>query len=210
MLIKSLNGGIMNSQYVSLGGLVVILLLACILQMSGCDGTGQETQLGKKTGEPAMKLSLTSTTFADGEPIPRRYSGEGEDISVPLSISGVPAGVKELAMIVDDPDAPRPQPWVHWVIYKIPAGTNSLAEGIAKVGELAEPAGARQGKNTSDNIGYQGPMPPGGHGVHHYHFKLYALDIQLDLKAGADKQELLSAMAGHIVAETELIGTYER
>ncbi len=157
-----------------------------------------------------MKLTIQSSAFVHGEPIPRRYSGEGEDLSVPLSWSDIPEAAKELAMIVDDPDAPRPQPWVHWVIYKIPAEATGLAEGIPPDAELSTPAGALQGKNTAGSIGYHGPMPPPGHGVHHYHFKLYALDTQLDLKSGADKQALLSAMDGHIVGQGELIGTYQR
>jgi len=157
-----------------------------------------------------MKLTIQSLAFGQGEPIPRRYSGEGEELSVPLNWSGVGEGVKELALIVDDPDAPRAEPWVHWVIYKIPAEVSGLGEGIGAEAELSTPVGALQGKNTSGGIGYQGPMPPPGHGVHHYHFKLYALDTKLDLKSGADKQALLSAMEGHIVGQGELVGTYER
>ena len=157
-----------------------------------------------------MKLSIQSTAFGEGQPIPRLYSGEGKDVSPPLSWSGVPEGAKELAMIVDDPDAPRPEPWVHWVIYKIPVDAVGLAEAIPADAELSSPAGTLQGRNTSGDIGYHGPMPPPGHGVHHYHFKLYALDTQLELKAGADKQALLAAMEGHVVGQGELIGTYQR
>ena len=157
-----------------------------------------------------MTLTIQSSAFAQGQPIPPRYSGEGEDISPPLSWSDIPEAAKELAMIVDDPDAPRPQPWVHWVIYKIPPDAAGLAEGIPADAQLSTPAGAVQGKNTSGDIGYHGPMPPQGHGVHHYHFKLYALNAQVDLKPGADKQALLSAMEGHILAQGELVGTYQR
>ena len=113
-------------------------------------------------------------------------------------------------MIVDDPDAPTAQPWVHWVIYKIPPDAAGLAEGIPADAQLTSPAGALQGRNTSGDIGYHGPMPPPSHGVHHYHFKLYALNTQVDLKPGADKQALLSAMEGHILAQGELVGTYQR
>ncbi len=157
-----------------------------------------------------MTLTIQSSAFADGEPIPRRYSGEGQDISPPLSWSDIPEAAKELAMIVDDPDAPRPQPWVHWVIYKIPLEAAGLAEGIPADAELSSPAGALQGRNTSGDIGYHGPMPPPGHGLHHYYFKLYALDTQLSLKSDADKQALLSAMEGHILAQGELVGSYQR
>ena len=157
-----------------------------------------------------MTLTIQSSAFTQGQAIPRRYSGEGEDMSVPLSFSGIGEDVKELALIVDDPDAPTPQPWVHWVIYKIPPDVAGLAEGIAADAQLSSPAGALQGRNTSGDIGYHGPMPPPGHGVHHYYFKLYALDTQLGLKAGADKQALLAAMEGHILAQGELLGTYQR
>ena len=157
-----------------------------------------------------MTLTIQSSAFAQGQPIPRRYSGQGEDISPPLSFSGIGEGAKELAMIFDDPDAPRPETWVHWVIYKIPPDAAGLAEDIPANAQLSSPAGALQGKNTSGDIGYHGPMPPPGHGVHHYHFKLYALDTQLDLKAGADKQALLAAMEGHILGRGELVGTYQR
>ena len=157
-----------------------------------------------------MELKIESTAFSAGQAIPRQYSGEGKDISPPLNWRGVSEGVKELAMIVDDPDAPTAKPWVHWVIYKMPVGAGGLSEGMATTTELSSPAGARQGTNTAGKIGYHGPMPPPGHGVHHYHFKLYALDVELDLKAGADKEELLTAMSGHIVAQAELIGTYQR
>ena len=105
--------------------------------------------------------------------------------------------------IVDDPDAPVAEPWVHWVIYKIPGNATGLEDG-------AIPAGALEGKNTFGNMGYGGPAPPRGHGVHHYHFKLYALDAPLQLKAGLDKKALLAEMAGHILGQGELIGTYER
>jgi len=157
-----------------------------------------------------MGIKLESTAFAAGQRIPRLYSGEGKDISPALRWSGVPEGTKELAMIMDDPDAPRPEPWVHWVIYKILPQTRELAEGIETKAELSNPAGALQGKNTAGGTGYQGPMPPPGHGVHHYHFKLYALDTKLRLPAGADKKTLLAAMKGHILEQTELVGTYQR
>jgi Raf kinase inhibitor-like YbhB/YbcL family protein len=110
---------------------------------------------------------------------------------------------------MDDPDAPR-QTWVHWVLYKLPASTTKLAEGIAKTATLSDPPGARQGTNSSSAIGYMGPMPPPGHGTHHYHFKVYALSKAVTLPTGATKQQLLDAMRGQIMAEGELVGTYSR
>ena len=147
-------------------------------------------------------LTVKSTAFENGKPIPSKYTGEGVNVSPPLSWSAVPKEAVELALICDDPDAPRAQPWVHWVLYKLPADVTSLAEGNA--------GGAVEGKNDSGTSGYSGPMPPKGHGVHHYHFKLYALDARINLPAGATKDQLLKAIGDHYIAKGELIGTYER
>jgi Raf kinase inhibitor-like YbhB/YbcL family protein len=157
-----------------------------------------------------MSLIVRSTAFASGKPIPRRHSGDGEDLSPPLSWSEVPASAQELALIVDDPDAPTDEPWVHWVIYKIPVTTEGLAEGVPPVAHPGYPPTAVQGKNSWGSVGYRGPAPPKGHGVHRYFFKLYALAKALDLAEGLDKPSLLKAMKGHIVAEGELMGTFER
>jgi Raf kinase inhibitor-like YbhB/YbcL family protein len=160
-------------------------------------------------GETSM-FHLESTAFANGQRIPKDYSGEGKDISPPLAWANMPHGTKELSLIVDDPDAPRPEPWVHWVIYRIPASATSLNEGIAQGKEVKHPAGALQGKNTGGKTGYSGPMPPPGHGVHRYFFRLYALDAHMPEEAGADKTHLLAAMKPHTLAVAELMGTYER
>lgn len=155
-------------------------------------------------------FNLTSTAFGQNETIPRKYTGDGDDISPPLAWSGVPDGTKQLALIVDDPAAPRPEPWVHWVLYSIPAELNKLPERITPSAHVSEPAGMLQGRNSWGKIGYGGPAPPKGHGLHHYHFKLRALDMPLNLDPGETKQALLEAMQGHILAEAELIGTYQR
>ena len=158
-----------------------------------------------------MPITLTSTAFDAGQTIPKPQTGDGEDISPQLRWSDLPGGMKELALIVDDPDAPRAEPWVHWVIYNIPATESGLPEHVPNSPTLSSaPAGANQGKNSWGTIGYRGPASPPGHGVHHYHFKLYALDASLPLEPGLTKKELLKAMAGHILAEGELIGTYQR
>ena len=169
------------------------------------------TQAATQPAEGAdMKLTVKSTAFAEGQVIPKKYTGEGQDVSPPLSWSGLPAETKELALICDDPDAPRAEPWVHWVIYKIPAAAAGLPENVARTEKVREPAGALQGKNSWGKIGYGGPMPPPGHGVHHYHFKLYALDAALEVPGGLTKDELVKRMKGHVLAEGELIGTYRR
>lgn len=156
-----------------------------------------------------MKSIIVETpAFSMNGTIPRKYTGEGQDISPPLVWSPLPHGTKEIALIVDDPDAPQPQPWVHWVLYGIPVDTNSLPEGISQSSPV--PEGMMQGTSSWDRIGYNGPLPPPGHGLHHYYFKLYALDAQLNLDPGLTKDALLEAILGHVIGEGELIGTYQR
>jgi Raf kinase inhibitor-like YbhB/YbcL family protein len=190
------------------GGLLLWLAAGGCRQPSSPDAA----RLPDSAGGSMMSLQVTSTAFDAGAPIPRKHTGEGEDLSPPLAWSGVPDGAVELALIMDDPDAPRPEPWVHWVLAKIPADATGLPEGVPRVERPDVPRGAIQGVNswTSDRIGYRGPMPPEGHGTHHYHFMLYALDRALDVSSGVTKEDLLGGMAGHILAQGELIGTYER
>ena len=157
-----------------------------------------------------MSITVSSPAFSHNEPIPQKHTGDGEDVSPLLAWSGVPDGTREIALIMDDPDAPTPEPWVHWVIYKIPPTATQLREAVAETEMLANPDGAVQGKNSWATIGYRGPAPPPAHGVHHYHFKLYALDEALDLRPGLEKKQLLSRMDGHIIGQGELIGTYQR
>ncbi len=163
-------------------------------------------------------MKLQSTAFAHGAPIPTKYTGEGLNVSPPLTWTGIPLGTKSFVLICDDPDAPSrsrpaPQPWVHWVMYNIPPSVESLPERVARDVRPKVPLAASQGINSwpSDNVGYLGPMPPPGSGPHRYFFKLYALDTGLSLNAqDATKSVVLDAMKGHILAVAELIGTYER
>lgn len=157
-----------------------------------------------------MAITVTSTAFKANGPIPKQYTGEGKDVSPPLAWSGVPKAAKQLALICDDPDAPRAEPWVHWVIYQLPPDTTGLPEGVPQKEDLDDPKGARQGLSDFKKVGYNGPMPPPGHGTHHYHFRVYALDVELALPAKQTKKQLLDAMKGHVLAQGELVGTYER
>lgn len=160
-----------------------------------------------------MAMQLRSSGFLMGEPIPRRFTGDGEDRSPPLEWDHVPAATQEFALICDDPDAPTSEPWVHWVLYKIPAEVRQLPEGVPGDRRLKTPPGAIQGRNSwtsGQTFGYRGPEPPRGHGTHHYHFNLYALDTQLPERHDIDKQSLLEILQGHILATAELIGIYER
>lgn len=156
-----------------------------------------------------MFLTLRSPEFENGEPIPQRYTCEGDDISPRLEWSRVPAGTKSLALIVDDPDAPDPSApkrvWVHWVLYDIPADTPSLPAGI---GGRDLPAGCREGMNDWKKLGYGGPCPPIGR--HRYFFRLYALDHVLGDLKHPTKARLLQAMEGHVLAKAELVGTYKK
>lgn len=203
-------------------------ILFAVLLYAGCsdsaidrtndDRSRSERQHNPKlTENPAMKI--TSTAFDQGAAIPAKYTGVGQDISPPLAWSDVPEGTESFALIGDDPDAPsrakpRPEgPWVHWVIYNIPADVTELSEAVPRKADLVRPAGAHQGKNDfgSDNVGFRGPMPPKGSGPHRYYFKIYALDQQLNLASkDANKKSLLAAMKGHILAEGQLMGTFER
>jgi Raf kinase inhibitor-like YbhB/YbcL family protein len=158
-----------------------------------------------------MPPILNSEAFGPGSTIPRRHTADGEDLSPPLGWTNLPPETRELALIVDDPDAPSQQPWVHWVISKIRPTESGIAEGVHLKPTPSFPSGAVQGKNSWGTIGYRGPAPPRGHGVHRYVFRLYALDAALTgLPAGLDKQALLKSMQGHVLAIAELIGTYER
>jgi hypothetical protein len=151
-------------------------------------------------------MKLTSVAWMEGKPIPVKYTCDGADVSPPLAWSDAPAGTRSFALICDDPDAPAGT-WVHWVIYGLPATATALSEGIATTETL--PDGAKQGVNDFRRTGYGGPCPPPG-APHRYYFKLYALDATPALKSRATKVELLRAMAGHILAEARLMGTYQR
>jgi Raf kinase inhibitor-like YbhB/YbcL family protein len=164
------------------------------------------------TGEPKMSITVTSPAFADNQPIPRKYTGDGQDISPPMAWSGVPTQTRELALVCDDPDAPTAQPWVHWVLYKIPPDATGLDENIAPKPRAEAPAGALQGRNSwtsGRTIGYRGPAPPPGK-THRYRFHVYALDAPLDVKPQLDKPALLRAIERHVLAEGVLTGTYRR
>ena len=159
-----------------------------------------------KKENAAMTIELTSPAFAEGELIPAKHTCDGEDASPPLNWTGVPGAAKSLALICDDPDAPMGT-WVHWVIYGLPPMVADLAENVPTTETLAN--GARQGINDFNRIGYGGPCPPSGR-PHRYFFKLYALDAEIPLKARATKKDLLRAMEGHILAEGQLMGKYQR
>lgn len=144
-------------------------------------------------------MKLTSSVFQNGESIPKKYTGEGADVSPPLTISDVPSMTKSIALIVDDPDAPMGT-FVHWLAWNIPLSHLELPEGASV---------PNQGKNDFGHVEYGGPMPPSGQ-EHRYFFKAYALDTNLDLRNGSSKRELLHAIENHILGQAEYIGIYRR
>ncbi len=149
-------------------------------------------------------MTLSTTAFRNNAAIPERFSCQGEDISPSLAWSSAPEETKSFALLLEDPDAPR-GPYIHWVIYNIPAGEHGLAENIAKRDPL--PNGTRQGINSAGQLGYSGPCPPPGK-AHRYYFRLYALDTEINIPGEATRDKLESAMQGHILAEGEIMGTF--
>jgi len=176
---------------------VLFVTLTLIYPVTG------ETEKGDR---PMMRLEITSSAFGPNGLIPKKYTCDAEDLSVPLRWSDPPVTTKSLALISDDPDAPMGT-WVHWVLYDLPAETRELKEGLSTAEIL--PNGAKQGMTDFKRVGYGGPCPPPGP-FHRYFFKLYALDTQLNLPPRNTKAQLLKAMEGHILAEGELIGRYRR
>lgn len=156
-----------------------------------------------------MSLTLSSTAFKHGGTIPKKYTCQGEDISPPLSWTNVPAEAKSLALIIDDPDAPDPNAprmtWVHWLLYNIPVTVSGLAEHMSAA---KLPPGTQEGMNDWHRTGYGGPCPPIGR--HRYFHKLYVLDALLPDLHKPDKSKLEKAMQGHIIAQAELIGIYQK
>jgi hypothetical protein len=156
-------------------------------------------------GGTASAFELKSQVFKAEGAIPSKYTCQGNDISPPISWTGAPPNAGSYALICDDPDAPMGT-WVHWVYYDIPPSVHSLPEGISS---HAKPSpGGTHGRNSFGKLGYGGPCPPSG--THRYFFKLYALDKVLGLNSGISKENLLKAMEGHILGQTELMGTYKK
>jgi len=177
------------------------ILIAAVLSMvilSGCAKGGADRV--KET------ITISSPAFKDGETIPVKYTGFGEDVSIPLNWKNIPNGAKSIAILMDDPDAPIGT-FTHWIIFNIPVSTTRLPEGVPQVPEL--PDGSKQGRNDFGRIGYNGPMPPAGK-VHHYIITIFALDTVLNLPAGINAKTFHRALQGHILAEGKLVGLYKR
>src|SRR4030042_3491445 len=187
------------------GLLFLSLLLITSLTIGGCaiPATPEASPVASNTG-----FAITSSAFAEGAEIPVKYSCDGENVAPPLDWNQVPAGTASFALIMDNPDAGN---YTHWVIFNLPLDARGLPEAVPKDERLTN--GALQGKIASGGIGYPvgyfGPCPFKG-SSHHYRFTLYALDTSLDLAAGTSKEQVLQAMEGHILAQSQLIGIYQR
>jgi Raf kinase inhibitor-like YbhB/YbcL family protein len=178
---------------------VVVVGLAAAMCVAACGGAsvGRPVHTALSLSEGG-DMELTSDAFRHETRIPSKYTCDGDDVSPPLAISGVPDGTETLALIVDDPDAPSGT-WDHWIAYDIPV-SETIPEGVATLGS--------PGRNSWGRSGYGGPCPPSG--THRYFFTVYALDVTLGLEAGAKKQALLEALEGHVLAEATLLGRYSR
>ncbi|HLV20474.1 MAG TPA: YbhB/YbcL family Raf kinase inhibitor-like protein [Polyangiaceae bacterium] len=158
---------------------------------------------------PAVeRIPLESSAFQDGGPLPERLTNaEGRNLSPDLRWSAVPAGTQELLLLCEDPDIPMRLPFVHWLLYRIPAHVRELPEGI---GRETHPLNAVSGRNSARKIGYLGPHPPPGHGTHHYTFQLFALDTPIRIDGVATRDDVVKAMEGHVLGVGTLVGTYSR
>ena len=194
-----------------------------VLSAAGCTQANDVDAVAQAAAEPATladetvaddmpELIVTSEALEAGKPIPVEFTGDGADLSPPLAWAGAPEGTKSFALICDDPDAPTPKPWVHWVIYGIPGELTELPGGVAKEPTLTQPEnlrGAMQGTNGWGQVGYRGPAPPPGK-PHRYYFTVYALDEALPLEPELNKEALLAAIEGHVLATGQFMGTYQR
>jgi Raf kinase inhibitor-like YbhB/YbcL family protein len=190
------------SQGSSVGQMASLLMILCLLAMSmvGCSSGEQLPEEGE------MVLPVLSPAFQDGTRIPVKYTCQGQDVSVPLTWSDSPSGTDSFALILDDADAPGGV-FTHWILFNIPSDSRELPEAVPAQAQL--PSGALQGKNDFGRLGYSGPCPPTGPS-HQYRFTVYALDQPLNLKAGASRKQVVDSMKGHILAQGQLTGTYQR
>jgi Raf kinase inhibitor-like YbhB/YbcL family protein len=179
------------------------ICVAAALLLASCtspSGSGDAEELAEQS--LAAVITVSSPAFADAAPIPREFSCDGDDVSPPLSWDGVPDDAVELALVVDDPEAPRGT-YVHWVLFGLDPAVSGLGEGEV-------PTGARQARNSGGDVGYKGPCPPHGDDAHHYRLTVYALGDRLGAANGAATGEVLSAVSDTAIAKGALTGTFDR
>lgn len=193
----------LHSQPVRTAHKIAFALAFCIA--SGCLW-GASAVVMQPPPQSNKQMQLTSAAFKNNESIPPQYTCEGKNISPPLAWTGAPPGTRSFVLIVDDPDAPHGV-WTHWVVFDLPADATELAEDTPKSPSIT--GNAKQGTNDFKQVGYGGPCPPPGK-PHRYFFKLYALDTMLNLKPGSSKNQVEAALAQHVLARGQLVGTYQR
>jgi Raf kinase inhibitor-like YbhB/YbcL family protein len=184
---------------------LVALVVPLVFAVAGCGGDDDEAL---PTGAAAAGFRFAESGVAEGAVVDRRYTCDGEDVSPALAWEGVPEGTVELALVVEDPDAPGGT-FTHWLAYGIDPAETALPEGVPEGGMVAGPPSLSQGTNDFGAVGYGGPCPPGGE-THRYVFRLLALDQSLDLADAASRDDFLAAVEGHVLAEVQLTGTYAR
>ena len=187
-----------HASFVLLGAAIPIVAFSLLLAANGLSDS--------IPGGPSMTLTISSSSFRNGGTIPKKYTCDAADVSPHLAWTEPPAATKTFALLVDDPDAPVGN-WNHWTMWNLPPSLRGLAEGVSKEARL--PDGTEQGRNDFRKTGYNGPCPPPGK-PHHYVFKLFALDASLGLKSGSGNKDLEAVMKGHILAQSEWMGTYGR
>lgn len=177
------------------------------MRVQAARGVGVPLAMARPETRTERTLQVTSRAFADGAPIPQRHSEYADGVSLPLAWTAVPEA-RSYVIVMEDPDARPITPFVHWVAWNIPAGTTSLPEGLHEIERLTAPDGLMQGRTSRGAPGYFGPRPPVGDPPHRYHIQVLALDRELDLPAGSDRDAVLAAARGHVIAKGELVGTY--
>jgi Raf kinase inhibitor-like YbhB/YbcL family protein len=192
-------------QFGRFGSAVAVTLLCC---SAGPAADAEEASVRDSSvvASEEAEMRIMTPAFKEGEVIPKIFTCDGEDVSPPLSWESAPEGTRSFVLISDDPDAPMGT-WVHWVLYNIPPDTTALPQGMPKDAALKD--GSRQGVTDFGRPGYGGPCPPKGK-PHRYYFKLYALDAVLELEGKPGKKDVEKAMKGHIIAEAQIMGTYQR
>lgn len=160
-------------------------------------------------GRQTPRITVESNTFADGRTIPDAHSDYADGLSPELRWIGTPSGTRSVTLVAEDPDAPRKAPFIHWLLYNLPGHINQVPAGIPSDARLPQFDTAAQGVSSRGTIGYYGPHPPKDDGPHHYHFEVFCLDAALDVPPGATREEVMSAMAGHVLAKGEVVGLYE-
>lgn len=170
----------------------------------------QVIALSQPTTETMDWLNVSSSAFGHNQNIADRFTGYGNGDLPPLKWSDVPKGVQSFVVIVEDPDALNPRPYTHLILYNIPGNQNGIGSKDLEFAQANNASGTALGRNSSGTLGYVAPMPPAGEGAHTYHFQVFALDSAMNLPAGAEKQDVINAMKGHVLAKGETIGTFQR